>query len=68
VPEIVPILVESPVPAGPFGAKGLGENPMFNAAAAIANAIYNATGVRMREIPFTWSRVYGELERAGRLV
>jgi CO/xanthine dehydrogenase Mo-binding subunit len=41
---------------------------MFNAAAAIANAIYNATGVRMREIPFTWSRVYGELERAGRRV
>ena len=68
VPEIIPILVESPVPAGPFGAKGLGENPMFNAAAAIANAIYNATGVRMREIPFTWSRVYGELKRARRLV
>jgi CO/xanthine dehydrogenase Mo-binding subunit/aerobic-type carbon monoxide dehydrogenase small subunit (CoxS/CutS family) len=68
VPEIVPILVEAPVPAGPFGAKGLGENPMFNAAAAIANAIYNATGVRMREIPFTWPRVYHELKRAGRLV
>jgi CO/xanthine dehydrogenase Mo-binding subunit len=67
-PEIVPILVEAPVPAGPFGAKGLGENPMFNAAAAIANAIYNATGVRMREIPYTWPRVYGELKRAGRLV
>ena len=46
VPEIVPILVEAPVPAGPFGAKGLGENPMFNAAAAIGNAIYNATGVQ----------------------
>jgi len=68
VPEIVPILVESPVPAGPFGAKGLGENPMFNAAAAIGNAIYNATGVRMREIPYTWPRVYDELKRAGRLV
>ena len=68
VPEIVPILVESPVPAGPFGAKGLGENPMFNAAAAIGNAIYNATGVRMREIPYTWPRVYDELKRAGKLV
>jgi CO/xanthine dehydrogenase Mo-binding subunit/aerobic-type carbon monoxide dehydrogenase small subunit (CoxS/CutS family) len=68
LPEIVPILIESPVPAGPFGAKGLGENPMFNAAAAIANAIYNATGVRMREIPFTWARVHDELKRAGRLV
>ena len=68
VPEIVPILVEAPVPAGPFGAKGLGENPMFNAAAAIGNAIYNATGVRMREIPYTWPRVYDELKRAGKLV
>jgi CO/xanthine dehydrogenase Mo-binding subunit/aerobic-type carbon monoxide dehydrogenase small subunit (CoxS/CutS family) len=68
VPEIVPLLIESPVPAGPFGAKGLGENPMFNAAAAVGNAIYNATGVRMREIPYTWSRVYDELKRAGRLV
>ena len=68
LPEVTPILVESPVEAGPFGAKGLGENPMFNAGAAVANAIYNATGVRMREIPFTWSRVYGELKRAGKLV
>jgi len=68
VPEIVPILVESPVPAGPYGAKGLGENPMFNAAAAVGNAIYNATGVRMREIPYTWPRVFDELKRAGKLV
>ena len=68
VPEIVPILVESPVPAGPFGAKGLGENPMFNATAAVGNAIYNATGVRMREIPYTWPRVYDELKQAGKLV
>ena len=68
LPDIVPILVESPVPAGPFGAKGLGENPMFNAGAAVANAIYNATGVRMREIPYTWARVYDELKRSGKLV
>jgi CO/xanthine dehydrogenase Mo-binding subunit/aerobic-type carbon monoxide dehydrogenase small subunit (CoxS/CutS family) len=68
LPEIVPILVEAPVEAGPFGAKGLGENPMFNAGAAVGNAIYNATGVRMREIPYTWPRVYDELKRAGKLV
>ena len=68
MPEILPILVEAPVLAGPFGAKGLGENPMFNAAAAIGNAIYNASGVRMREIPYTWPRVFDELKRAGKLV
>ncbi len=67
IAPLQPILVEAPVEAGPFGAKGLGENPMFIAAAAIGNAIYNATGVRMREIPFTWARVYGELKKAGKL-
>jgi len=68
LPELVSILVEAPVEAGPFGAKGLGENPMFNAGAAVANAIYNATGVWMREIPFTWQRTYDELKRAGKLL
>jgi CO/xanthine dehydrogenase Mo-binding subunit len=67
VPELVAILVEAPVEAGPFGAKGLGENPIFNAAGAVGNAIFNATGVRMREIPYTWPRVFGELKRAGKL-
>src|SRR5205085_457388 len=67
VPQLQPILVEAPVEAGPFGAKGLGENPMFDAAAAVANAIANATGVRMREIPFTWARVFGELKKAGKI-
>jgi CO/xanthine dehydrogenase Mo-binding subunit len=38
---------------GPFGAKGLGENPCHPGMAVIANAIYNATGVRLREVPFT---------------
>ena len=66
-PPLEPILVEAPVEAGPFGAKGLGENPMFIAAAAIGNAIYNATGVRMREIPYTWARVHAELKKAGKL-
>jgi len=61
-PEIVPILVEAPVAAGPFGAKGLGENPMLNAAAAIGNAIHNATGVRVDELPFTWPRMHRMLE------
>jgi xanthine dehydrogenase molybdenum-binding subunit len=56
--EIVPILVEAPVRAGPFGAKGLGENPMLNAAGAVANALANATGARLDGLPLTWSRLY----------
>jgi xanthine dehydrogenase molybdenum-binding subunit len=68
VPEITPILVEAPVEAGPYGAKGLGENPVFDAGAAVANAIYNATGVPMGELPFTWQRVYDALKQSGKLV
>lgn len=68
IPELAPILVEAPVEAGPYGAKGLGENPMFDAGAAVANAIYNATGVHVGELPFTWQRVYDALKRSGKLV
>jgi CO/xanthine dehydrogenase Mo-binding subunit/aerobic-type carbon monoxide dehydrogenase small subunit (CoxS/CutS family) len=68
VPEIVPIVVEAPVEAGPFGAKGLGENPVLNGAAALANAIYNATGVRIDEIPLTTARVYDALKKARKLM
>ena len=59
--EIVPILVEAPVRAGPFGAKGLGENPMLNAAGAVANALANATGSHLDRLPLTWSSVYQAL-------
>ncbi|WP_341476704.1 xanthine dehydrogenase family protein molybdopterin-binding subunit [Pelagivirga sediminicola] len=67
-PEITPILLEAPSDGGPYGAKGFGENPMLGGAPAIANAIYNATGVRMDEIPLTWERVHDNLRRAGKLM
>jgi xanthine dehydrogenase YagR molybdenum-binding subunit len=53
VPEIVPIIVESVDKLGPFGAKGIGEPPYTPPAPAIANAIYNAIGVRFSELPIT---------------
>jgi xanthine dehydrogenase YagR molybdenum-binding subunit len=53
VPEIVPIFVESVDKYGPFGAKGIGEPPYSPPAPAIANAIYNAIGVRFSELPIT---------------
>jgi xanthine dehydrogenase molybdenum-binding subunit len=67
-PQITPIIVEKPDPAGPLGAKGMGENPVFTGAPAVANAIYNATGVRIDEIPVTWARVNEALRQAGRLL
>ena len=53
VPEIVPIIVESKEPTGPFGAKGIGEGCMVNVASAISNAICHATGVRLTHLRMT---------------
>jgi xanthine dehydrogenase molybdenum-binding subunit len=50
-PEIISRLVEDPVSAGPYGAKGIGELPSINTSPAICNAIYNATGVRVYSLP-----------------
>jgi CO/xanthine dehydrogenase Mo-binding subunit len=61
IPPITPLLVEIPSPLGPFGAKGVGEPPVIPVAAAIANAIRDATGVRMTELPMTPERVFAAL-------
>jgi CO/xanthine dehydrogenase Mo-binding subunit len=61
VPPIDLEIVEVPAPDGPFGAKGIGEAPVIAAAAAIANAVAAAVGVRMRELPMTPGRVWAAL-------
>jgi CO/xanthine dehydrogenase Mo-binding subunit len=53
IPEILPIVVESNDPFGPFGAKGVGEPPYSVPTPAITNAIYNAIGVRFNQLPIT---------------
>jgi len=63
MPELVTILVQTVEPTGPFGAKAIAEIPIDGIAPAIANAIYNATGVRLRRIPCTPERVWRALER-----
>ncbi len=50
-PILDPIIVEHPYDKGPYGAKGFGEVPLMGIAPAIANAIFNATGKRIRDIP-----------------
>lgn len=58
VPEsIVTILVESPHPDGPYGAKGLGETGLIPVAPAIANAVEDAVGVRVKDMPITPEKV-----------
>jgi CO/xanthine dehydrogenase Mo-binding subunit len=62
VPPVGLEIVEVPAPDGPFGAKGVGEPPVVAVAAAVANAIAHATGVRMRELPMTPERVWRALQ------
>jgi CO/xanthine dehydrogenase Mo-binding subunit len=57
LPNIETIIVEVPSPAGPFGARGVGEPPIIPALAAIANAIEDATGMRLTECPMTSERI-----------
>src|SRR5262245_47429939 len=52
-----PIIVEVPHETGPFGAKGVGETGTLTVSAAIANAIHDATGVRIHDLPITPERV-----------
>ncbi len=63
-PTITPLLVEVPSALGPFGAKGVGEPPVVPVAAAIANAIRDAVGVRMTQLPMTPERVFTSLREA----
>ena len=65
VPVFETIIVEVPAPDGPYGAKGIGEGPLCGAAAAVANAIAAATGVRYRTLPMTAPRIWHGLVEAG---
>jgi 4-hydroxybenzoyl-CoA reductase alpha subunit len=61
VPELVALLVESNDPEGPKGAKEAGEGPLHPSIPAIANAIFDAVGVRIDRLPFTPARVLAAL-------
>ena len=61
-PEMQVLFADVVDPIGPFGAKALGEPPSIGVAPAVANAIYNAIGVRIRDLPLTPDRVLNEIE------
>jgi CO/xanthine dehydrogenase Mo-binding subunit len=63
VPIIIPILVEKPLEHGPFGAKSAGEPSMFPTAPAIRNAIHDAIGVWINDLPISSERVLEALDR-----
>jgi putative selenate reductase molybdopterin-binding subunit len=62
MPQMTTILIEDPEPTGPFGAKSAGEVPVNGAGPAIANAIYDALGVRIRELPITPEKILAALD------
>ena len=61
-PEFVALIVEAADPEGPYGAKEAGEGPLHPSLPAIANAIWDAVGVRMDSLPFTPDRVWRALQ------
>jgi carbon-monoxide dehydrogenase large subunit len=60
--KIIGEYVEVPQDDGPWGARGVGEHPMIATAPAIANAIYDALGVRFNEMPLTAEKIYLALQ------
>ncbi|MAE27592.1 MAG: aldehyde oxidase [Planctomycetes bacterium] len=56
-PELAALIVESIDPEGPYGAKEAGEGPLHPSLPALANAVHDALGLRLRELPFTPGRV-----------
>lgn len=63
MPEVEVALVEDPDPNCPFGAKEVGQGPLLPVMPAVANAVYDAVGVRIDELPITPEKVLAALER-----
>ena len=66
MPNVNTIIVESDEPNGPFGAKEVGEGAIMPTIPAILNAVYDATGVRISELPVTSEKVFKALKEKGR--
>ena len=65
IPNMTCLIVEEPHAEGPYGAKGMGEMPVTITAPALANAIYDAVGVRIKDLPITPEKVLAALKEQG---
>lgn len=61
-PDITALIVEKPDPNGPYGAKEAGEGPLHSAIPAVANAIYDAVGIRLFSLPFSPEKILQALK------
>jgi xanthine dehydrogenase molybdenum-binding subunit len=69
MPPIEKMIADTFEPTGPFGAKGVGEGATNPVAAAVANAVYNAIGVRIKDLPISVEKVLrGLKEKEGGVV
>lgn len=68
MPEVITELIEEPDPRGPFGAKEVGQGPLLPIMPAVANAVYDAVGVRIDEVPISPEKIVKALaeKKAGR--
>jgi 4-hydroxybenzoyl-CoA reductase alpha subunit len=66
MPKVNTILVESNEPNGPWGAKEVGEGAIMPTIPAVLNAVYDAIGVRINELPITGERVHAALKEKGK--
>jgi hypothetical protein len=62
VPELATTMIEDPDPNGPYGAKEVGQGPLLPVPPAVANAVYDAVGVRIDEVPITPEKVLKALK------
>ena len=63
MPHVEPIIIESCDPEGPFGAKEAGEGPLLPILPAVVNAVYDAIGIRYRDLPLTPDVVFKGIEK-----
>lgn len=63
--EIIGEIVETPLDDGPYGARGVGEHVMVQTAPAIANAIHDATGIRLNNLPISSEKIYMKMLEDG---
>lgn len=66
IPELKRVILEFPEGAGPYGSKSIGEAPHIPVAAAIANAIEDAVGIRIKNVPITAEKIYEQLKSVGK--
>jgi 4-hydroxybenzoyl-CoA reductase subunit alpha len=64
--DVITYIIEDPDPNGPYGAKEVGQGPLLPVMPAVANAVYDAVGVRVDEIPITPEKVLKALKKKGK--